>query len=146
MQVKKEKLAELACDLVNNLEKKEKATVVALFGELGSGKTAFTKEAGRAFGIRENIISPTFVIEKVYRIGDSRFQNLIHIDTYRLESTEGLKALGWDEIIENSNNVIFIEWPENIKEALPEKRTNIYFKYIDEETRKIEIETETEKQ
>ncbi|MFQ5662136.1 MAG: tRNA (adenosine(37)-N6)-threonylcarbamoyltransferase complex ATPase subunit type 1 TsaE, partial [Candidatus Paceibacteria bacterium] len=61
----------------------------------------------------------------------------IHIDAYCLESASELKSLGWEEISKNSKNIIFIEWPENVKEILPKDKQEIHFKFIDENTREI---------
>ena len=66
-----------------------------------------------------------------------RFENLIHIDAYRLDSGEELLNLGWREIENNPKNIIFIEWPEKIKEILLLDTTELYFKFIDEQTREI---------
>ena len=71
------------------------ATVVGLYGELGSGKTTFMKYFAEALGVEETIQSPTFVIERIYDLGlsTSDFRHLIHIDAYRLESGEELNKL-----------------------------------------------------
>ncbi len=116
------------------------ATVVALQGDLGAGKTAFTKACAKLLGIREEITSPTFVIEKVYKLEHKNFSHLIHIDAYRLESSKELLTLGWNEQLQNSQNLIFIEWPEIVKDILPENVKTIKFEFIDEATRTIEIE------
>lgn len=117
----------------------EGALIVAMYGDLGSGKTTFVKAAAKAFGLSDTVTSPTFVIEKIYKLQDQVFDNLIHIDAYRLESGEELKTLGWEEISKNPQNIIFIEWPENVKTVLPEEKLKIYFKFIDENTREIEV-------
>jgi len=90
--------ARIASDWLGSLEKKDsEALVVCLSGDLGSGKTAFTKAVAAALGINEMVTSPTYVIEKIYQIakfGDriSRWGRLIHIDAYRLESARELEA------------------------------------------------------
>jgi len=127
---------------VGRLSNKTKATIVGLYGDLGSGKTAFTKEVSRAFGLKQTVTSPTFVIEKIYKLPQfgskaSEFEYLIHIDAYRLESGEELKQLGWEEIVNNPKNLIFIEWPENIKDILPKDIKKMKFKFIDEDTREV---------
>lgn len=118
---------------------KNNAIVVGLYGDLGSGKTTFTKFIATHLGVEETVTSPTFVIEKIYKLDNQKFKNLIHIDAYRLESGRELESLGWKEISSNPENLILIEWPERVKEILPENITEIYFKFIDEKTREVDI-------
>ena len=96
-----------------------RATLVALSGDLGAGKTAFTKAIAKAYGVAESVTSPTFVLEKVYALpGNTGFAHLIHIDAYRLEGGDELKVLGWSEIMKEPTNLILLEWPENVASAL----------------------------
>ena len=106
-----------------------KATVVALQGELGSGKTAFAKALGKMMGINEHIVSPTFVIMKSYDIDWKGFKKLIHVDAYRLESESELLNLGWNELVENPQHLILIEWPERVEGILPKDSRRIFFKH-----------------
>lgn len=132
------------------------AFVVAMYGNLGSGKTTFVKFTASAFGIKNTVTSPTFVIEKIYpirnnghlkrptfkgtgKLENQNFDNLIHIDAYRLKNGEELKSLGWDDIYKNPRNIIFIEWPENIKDIIPKDAKQIEFDFIDENTRAINL-------
>ncbi len=117
----------------------ETALVVGLYGDLGSGKTTFTKEIAKLFGIAEDITSPTFVIEKIYPIEHEKFTNLVHIDAYRLDSPKELTALDWKQTVSEKRNIIFIEWPERVLEVLPENHAKIYFKFLNENEREIEI-------
>ncbi len=115
------------------------ATVIALSGDLGSGKTTFTKAFAQALGISPNhITSPTFVIEKRFDIQNHfHFKRFIHIDAYRLEKPEEIIRLGWEATLSDRGNLIVIEWPENIGAALPKDAIRISFKFIDENTREI---------
>ena len=115
------------------------ATVVALEGDLGAGKTAFTQEAGKILGITENMHSPTFVIEKIYDIDFNNFRRLIHIDAYRIEEEKELINLGWEEITADPANLIFIEWPERVPGLIPADAKKISLEFIDEATRHIHI-------
>ena len=130
----------IANDFLNTLKLKERATIVALEGELGAGKTAFTQEVGKILGVTENMHSPTFVIEKIYSIDWKGFKNLIHIDAYRLEKDSELFHLGWEEVTKEPENLIFLEWPENVASLIPADAKRIYFQFIDETTREIEYE------
>jgi len=116
-------LAELeaeAADFVRSLMPGERATLVTLAGELGAGKTAFTKAVAKAFGVEETVNSPTFVLEKIYMLPVvSVFKRFVHIDAYRLETGSDLAALGFDELLQDPGNLIMLEWPENVAEALP---------------------------
>jgi tRNA threonylcarbamoyladenosine biosynthesis protein TsaE len=117
----------------------EKAAIVGLYGDLGSGKTTFTQSVAKILGAKEVVTSPTFVIEKIYDIKHSLFNKLIHIDAYRLEEAKEMNALGWNEISENPHNLIIMEWPERVAEILPERHIKINFKFISENEREIEI-------
>ena len=131
-----------AQDFVAKLEsKKDEATLVALSGELGSGKTTFVQCVARALGVKENITSPTFVLIKNYQLPATNHKLLYHIDAYRLERGEELAKLGFEEIVANPNNLIFLEWPENVAEVLPKDYLTIKFSFIDKATRAIEFST-----
>lgn len=119
---------------------RDEAIVVGLYGNLGSGKTTFTQSVARELGITDTITSPTFVIEKIYETKNTVFPRLIHIDAYRLESGEELQKLNFEELVNNPNNLIVIEWPENVKDILPENHLKIYFEFVDENSRKFEVQ------
>ena len=108
-------------------------------GDLGSGKTAFTKCVASLLGITEHITSPTFVIQKKYSISleGFPFKTLIHIDSYRLENGGELNTLHFQEELENPENLIIIEWPEKVEDALPKDLPILQFSFVDEHTRTI---------
>ncbi len=120
--------------------KNDEATVVGLYGNLGSGKTTFTQAIARELGIKEATTSPTFVIEKLYETKHNHFKRLIHIDAYRLDNGRELQVLNFEELVHNPNNLIIIEWPENVKEILPENHIKIYCEFVDEHSRKFEVQ------
>ena len=132
---------EIAKDFVEKLSIGfyEKACVVGLYGNLGSGKTTFTKAVAKILGAKENITSPTFVIEKIYSIQHPFFTKLVHIDAYRLESAEELAKLSWNDVLINPKNLILLEWPENVLDILPGNHMKINFKFVSENEREIEI-------
>ncbi|MEI6058001.1 MAG: tRNA (adenosine(37)-N6)-threonylcarbamoyltransferase complex ATPase subunit type 1 TsaE [bacterium] len=117
------------------------AYVVGLYGDLGSGKTAFTQLIAKLLGIEEGITSPTYVIEKVYPINSlqTAFKHLIHIDAYRLEKSAELAHLGWSEIISDPTNLVLIEWPERVADIMPADHIRLKFTFIDDTTREIEM-------
>jgi len=117
----------------------ERATIVALHGELGAGKTSFVQSVARVYGITENVTSPTFVILKRYPLTGTLFTNLIHIDAYRLESGRELEVLGWGELVQNPKNIIFIEWAERVKDVFPKDIINLSFEYKNERVRIVTV-------
>ena len=115
----------------------EHATLVGLSGELGSGKTTFVKGVARAFGVTQTVTSPTFVIEKIYKLERQPFEYLVHTDAYRLESGEELSALGFNDLLSDPGNIILIEWPEHVRSVLPPDIKVLHFVFINDSTRAI---------
>ncbi len=121
-----------------NLAKKLKpGDVIALSGNLGSGKTTFTKGIGKGLGVKDSkrINSPTFVLIKEY----SGKIPLYHLDLYRLEGLREIENIAIEEYV-YGNGVTVIEWAEKIKCILPEKRISVKFKVKGADKREIEIE------
>lgn len=136
-----EKIAnDFVVSILQTKSSKLQATLVGLHGDLGAGKTSFMKGVAKAFGVKEEVTSPTFVIMKAYKLQATSHKLLFHIDAYRLESSRELQNLGWKEISENQKNIIFIEWPEIVADILPEDMVKIHFKHINENTREINFE------
>lgn len=109
--------------IAEKLAKETKGHIFALTGELGAGKTIFVQGFAKGLGIKEKIISPTFVLIRQHKIPGTT-KVLYHIDLYRLENTTNLKELGLGEIWSNPGNYVLIEWAEKIKE-LPKNAINI---------------------
>ena len=126
---------QLSRDIVQS---SDKAVVIGLYGDLGAGKTTFTQSVAQSFGLSDTIVSPTFVIEKIYELTGQKFTHLIHIDAYRLEKSEELLRLGWQEIISDPNNLIIIEWPERVADIMP-AHLRLNFVHISETVRELEI-------
>jgi tRNA threonylcarbamoyladenosine biosynthesis protein TsaE len=110
-----------------------RATVVTLSGELGAGKTTFVQKVAHALGIEDRVTSPTFVLEKIYQLSEQRFERLIHIDAYRLDSSKELEALGFAELLADPKNLILLEWPERVADLIPEDAIAIRFDITGEE-------------
>lgn len=124
--------------------KKEEATVICLFGDLGAGKTTFVQGVASALFIKEVIQSPTFVLMKRFQI-EAPFKSLIHLDAYRIDDEKELEPLGFKEILSDFENLIIIEWPERIKNSIPENAVSVKFKFIDEMTREIMLPDNADK-
>jgi len=141
-EVKKTELAGFTQEFLKKIKPNENgATVVALRGNLGAGKTSFTQCIAKEFGITEDITSPTFVIQKRYEIsGNENFYYLIHIDAYRLNDSHELAVLGWEKLLENPKNIIFIEWPGIVGDILPKGVITVSFSVSGEESREIDVE------
>ncbi len=128
-----------AKEFVKNLAPQEhKATVLGLYGDLGAGKTSFTQGLAQALGVSETVVSPTFVIEKIYTLEGQKFSHLIHIDAYRIEKSDEMLHLGWQEIIANPQHLIVVEWPELIADIMPE-HIQVKLEHSAENERSIEI-------
>lgn len=133
----------LARDFAKNLQGGD---VVALYGDLGSGKTTFIQGLAKGLGIKKRIISPTFVIVRFYELQaqKSKLKSLepgtfCHIDLYRTESAHDLRGLGLEDILNDSSNIIAIEWAEKLKSLMLEKRIDVEFLYEKNNSRKIKF-------
>lgn len=131
-----------------NLKKRQtnrkQALVMALEGNLGSGKTTFIQGLAVGLGVKENVLSPTFLILKKFTIDFSArggpaqgWKNFYHIDAYRLQNPGELSELGFDDIIKNPENLIVIEWADKIKRILPKNILKIKFVNLGKDKRKI---------
>ena len=110
-------------------------TVIAYRGDLGAGKTAFTRGLARGLGVTERVTSPTYTIVNEYLGGR---MPLFHFDMYRLGSEDELFDIGWDDYLERGG-VCAVEWSENVWGAM-EDAIVIPITRLDEDTRKIDIE------
>ncbi len=118
------------------------AIVLGLEGELGSGKTTFLQGFAKGLGIKQKILSPTFVIVKSYKLKVKSFKFFYHLDCYRLKKPREILALGFKEIISNPENIAAIEWADRTKKVLPENTLVIKFEFIDKKRRRIVLESE----
>jgi len=139
---------EIAKDFLDKIKPAESgATIVGLYGELGTGKTTFTQAVARILGVKRKVNSPTFVIMKKYELPNKKLSHknflaskyLFHLDAYRLKNEKELLHLGWEEIIADPKNLIFIEWPEMIIKAMPKKHYKILIAHTKEGHRKFKI-------
>ena len=131
----------LAKEITRRALQKKTAFVLGLEGELGAGKTTFVKGFAKALGVKQKVSSPTFVLMKSYNLKRITYNNLYHIDAYRLKDHEDLIRLGIKEIFRNPRNIILIEWSDRVKNILPKNYLKIHIDHIDKMTRKILIRT-----
>jgi tRNA threonylcarbamoyladenosine biosynthesis protein TsaE len=115
------------------------AKILALEGDLGGGKTTFLKGFAKGLGIKEKILSPTFILIRKFQIPSTKFQNFYHIDCYRIEKPREILNLSFREIIKDPQNIVAIEWAEKIKKILPRKVLKIKFKILGKKEREISI-------
>lgn len=127
-------------------QKLRSGDVLALYGDLGSGKTTFTSYLVRALGIESRVQSPSFVLVRDYCVpkantADSQEINKVyHVDLYRLTQKEEVEDLGLEEMFSEENVVTIIEWPELAEHKLPENAVNIKFEYAGENKRIINVQ------
>lgn len=112
--------------------------VVALYGNLGTGKTTFAQGFAKALGIKEKIISPTFILIRQHPVPNTK-HTFYHIDLYRLKD---IKGLGLEEIMENRENIVLIEWADRLQQ-LPKNAIKITIEKLSENSRQITVENLT---
>lgn len=103
------------------------ATVVGLSGELGSGKTTFVQGFLHGLGVKKRSASPTFIIFRRFKIRGLRFKNVFHADAYRIKMARELGPLGLRDIFKDSENVVIVEWSENIRTIMPKDALRLRF-------------------
>lgn len=122
----------------------KEAICICLYGDLGSGKTVFTKGLALGLGISENKIkSPTYTLMRSYQLPATNFgkgAHFYHYDFYRVEAVDELMAHDLEEILTQKNAIVVIEWPERVATLLPEKRLNISFEHVNPTERRIKFQ------
>lgn len=118
---------------LGSLIQEKEGGIVLLEGDLGTGKTTFTKVFSTLLGEETIVTSPTFSIIKEYPAVD-----LIHMDLYRIMDTEELLNIGFEEYLDHK--WVLIEWPEVALPLLPKEVIRVSFEVIDDSTRKVRID------
>jgi len=121
-------------------EESSGATVFALVGDLGAGKTTCSKTFLKELGVKQHVQSPTFSIINSYPVSFKNFEKVFHIDVYRIENTKELETLHIADILNNKKHIVLIEWADKIPELIPQDATWIYFEHVDSERRELKIE------
>ncbi|MCJ7826187.1 tRNA (adenosine(37)-N6)-threonylcarbamoyltransferase complex ATPase subunit type 1 TsaE [Patescibacteria group bacterium] len=117
-----------------------RALILCLYGDLGSGKTTFVQGFAKGLGITSRLLSPTFIIVRRYPLEKNQFL-FYHVDLYRIGTIHDLEGLGMRELLTDSFAIIVVEWAERLGTLLPKQRTDITFEIIREEERRISIKT-----
>lgn len=115
----------------------KRALVFALEGELGGGKTTFVQGLAEGFGVRERVLSPTFLIVKELPLLKGKRAMLYHIDCYRISSSKELLDLGFRGIISDPRNIVAVEWADRVRSIMPKDARWIRFVLVNEDTREI---------
>jgi tRNA threonylcarbamoyladenosine biosynthesis protein TsaE len=134
---------EFAENLAKSFLPGKKALVIGLNGELGSGKTTFVQFLAKNLGVKERILSPTFVIFKSFNLENQPFKKLYHFDFYRINDEKELLILGFEKIIKDKSNIVLIEWPNRAMKLLPSQAIILDFKFIDKNKREINVTKKT---
>lgn len=134
-----EQTTELALKVAKRSIEQKSALVIALKGELGSGKTTFAQGFAKGLGVKGRILSPTFVLMRQYEVPRDRYDKLYHIDCYRMSDERELEDLGWKDIVSDPKNVVLIEWPERVHGIMPEDHIEISFEHSSLDTRYIKL-------
>lgn len=132
------KLAKSLAKRVLKLKRVKKAIVLGLIGDLGGGKTTFLQGFARGLGVKEKILSPTFILIKRFPFAK---RYLFHLDCYRINKAKELLDLGFRDFIFNPGNIIAIEWADRVKKIMPKGAIFLKFEFIDKTTRKITIKS-----
>lgn len=120
---------------------KNAATILVLSGDLGAGKTTFTKALATELGVQETVNSPTFTIMKRYTTTHEDFTTLIHMDAYRIESLSELQPLHFQELLQTPQTLLCIEWGERIEAALPKNYRQLSIVHKTGEVRSVTFQT-----
>lgn len=129
---------ELASKVAKNLKPGD---ILALYGDLGSGKTTFTRFLVEALGFSSRVQSPTFIVARRYTKDSEGIKVINHIDLYRLHSKEEVSDLGLSELFNEDEAITIIEWPELLEEILPKTAKKFCFEYLEEGVRKVIIKS-----
>jgi len=134
-----QKLGRELAKIILKAKSRKGAFVIGLEGDLGGGKTTFLQGFAGGLGIKEKILSPTFVIMKKFAVKSRNYKWFYHIDCYRIQKPEELLDIGLNEVISSPENIVAIEWSERVKSVLPENILKIKFDFIDDKKREIKI-------
>jgi len=116
------------------------ARVIALSGDLGSGKTTFAAVFGKTCGVKKRLLSPTFALRSLYKTKNNTYPTLEHYDWYRLKGVQELLPIGWSDAVQDPKRILLIEWPERAKRALPKNYIAVKLSHEKNGSRKADIQ------
>jgi len=140
------KLGETLAREILKTKPKKIAQILGLEGGLGGGKTTFLQGFARGLGIKQKILSPTFIIMRKIEVkplpcggltSATSIKTFYHIDCYRIKKPKEILDLGFKEIISNPQNIVVVEWADKIKKILPKNSLILKFKFVNKNSRKI---------
>ena len=125
--------------------------VVALYGELGTGKTTFTQAFAKTLGVKERVQSPTFILMHEHQVRPARkiptsrrdyapLRVFLHVDAYRGDAKQ-FRAIGLEEYLGRPDTVVLIEWADRVEELLPKKRIQVFFKHLKGNRRRLSVKS-----
>ena len=138
------KLGRILAKQASGIKCRKNALIIGLEGDLGSGKTTFLQGFAAGLGIKEKILSPTFIILKKFKAVKAKKQELkaearwfYHVDCYRIKRAKEILELGFKEITSDPQNIIAIEWFNRVKKILPRNYLILKFQIVNKNSRKI---------
>ena len=137
MQLKIRNLSEIKIVAKQFIDRIGNEKVFAFYGSMGAGKTTFIKAVCEELGVKETITSPTFAIINEYKDGEGN--SIYHFDFYRINKLEEAFDFGYEDYF-YSGSLCFIEWPELVKDLLPNDTVNVYIKALEDGSREVTIE------
>jgi len=136
LQTTKRIAKELAKTILKS-PKRKRALVLALKGELGAGKTSFVQGLAKGLGVKGNVLSPTFLIVKSYKLQTKNYKLFYHIDCYRLKNPKELLRLEWKDIIKDPQNIVAVEWADHVRSIVPKDALWLFFSHKGGDARTI---------
>lgn len=135
--VKNEKeMQQLAIEVLQGVSR---GGIIALHGDLGSGKTTFSQFFLEGLGVKK-VKSPTFALYREYEVASQEIRKAYHFDMYRIHSAEDVLGLGFEEMLEEEGVVMLIEWAENISELLPDSTVHVYLEDMGGTSRRVRVQ------
>lgn len=133
------KKGELLAQKILKSKNRKSALVLGLVGNLGGGKTTFLQGFAKGLGVKEKILSPTFVILKRFDISSLFFRNFFHLDCYRIEKLKEILEMDFKNIINDPKNIVAVEWADKILKIMPQDTLWLKFRFQDKENREIAL-------
>jgi tRNA threonylcarbamoyladenosine biosynthesis protein TsaE len=131
------KLGEILAKEILKTKTQKRARILGLEGDLGGGKSTFLQGFAKGLGIKQKILSPTFLIVKRFKIPNSSFRYFYHIDCYRIKRAKEILILDFKKTIASPQNIVAAEWSEQIRKILPKDTLFLKFKFLNKTTRRI---------